>query len=89
VPGAEVDRLFAEARALAERTCDLRSLALLMNIYSNIKLNRGDVPDMVADGLEGVCVAKQTGDPVLIRAVHDLVIRKHAVLGGLAAAQEG
>jgi hypothetical protein len=89
MPDAEADALFAEARALAERTGGLRSLALLMNFYGAIKLNQGDVRSFVAHALESLRLAEQTGDRVLIGAVHDGVIWAHAVFGRLAAAEAG
>jgi class 3 adenylate cyclase len=89
VPDAEADALFADARTLAERTGDLRSLALLRAFYSTIRACHGDVPSFVAHGVESLRLAEETGDPVLIGAVHDNVIFAHAMLGQLAAAQEG
>jgi adenylate cyclase len=88
IPDAEADALFAEARALAERLGDLRSLALLTNFYCATKMSQGDAPSSLAYGLESVRLAEQTADPVLMGAVHDGIIWAHAVLGNLAAAQE-
>jgi hypothetical protein len=88
VPDAEADALFVDTRALAERTGDLRSLALLTNFYSSIKLSQGDVPSLVAHAIESLRLAEQTGDPVLSGAMHDNVIWAHAVLGRFAGVRE-
>ena len=88
MPDAEADALFAEARALAERTGDLRSLALLASAYSTIKMSQGDVSSYFAHGVESVRLAEQTGDSVLIGALHDDVIWAQTMLGRLAAAEE-
>src|SRR5262249_25012084 len=89
VPDAEADALFADARALAERADDPRSRALIENFYGSIKMNQGDSAALIAHASEGVRVAEQTGDPVLIGAVHDIVICSNALLGHFGAAQEG
>jgi class 3 adenylate cyclase len=89
VPDAEADALFTDARALAERTGDLRSLALLTSFYGAIKISHGDVPSSLAHAVESVRLAEQTGDPLLIGAVHDSVIWMYAMVGRFAAAQEG
>jgi class 3 adenylate cyclase/tetratricopeptide (TPR) repeat protein len=86
---AEADVLFAESRALAERTGDLRSRALLTNFYSSIKMSQGDARNMLAHALEAVRLAEQTGDPLLIGALHDFVITAYAHLGPLALADQG
>jgi adenylate cyclase len=88
MPDAEADALFAEARALAERTGDLRSLALLASAYSTIKMSQGDVSSYFAHGVESVRLAEQTGDSVLIGALHNDVIWAQTMLGRLAAAEE-
>jgi tetratricopeptide (TPR) repeat protein len=89
VPNAEADALFADARALAERKGELRSLAMLLAYYGAIKQNQGDVPSFIAHVFESVRVAEQTGDPVLIGSMHDQVIFGRALFGQLAAAEEG
>ena len=88
IPDAEADALFAEARALTERTGDLRSLALFVAFYATIKLSHGEISSYAAYSFEALRVAEQTGDPLLIGAVHDNVIFAHAALGRLDAAQE-
>ena len=88
IPDAEADALLAEARALTERTGDLRSLALFAAFYATIKLSHGEISSYAAYSFEALRVAEQTGDPLLIGAVHDNVIFAHAALGRLDAAQE-
>ncbi len=89
VPDAEADALFSDARALAQRTGEVRSLALLTGFYGSIKMSQGAVQSMVAHALEAVRLAEQTGDSLLIGALQDMVITANAHLGRLAAAQEG
>jgi hypothetical protein len=60
-----------------------------MNFYGSIKLTQGDVRSLLPYGLEALHLAEQTGDPVLIGAVHDGVIWPHALLGNFGAVQEG
>ncbi len=88
MPDAEADALFADARALAERTGDLRSRALLTGFYGVVKMGQGDVASFAAHSVESVGLAEQTGDPVLIGALHDNVIIAHTMLGRLDEAQE-
>jgi tetratricopeptide (TPR) repeat protein len=88
LPDAEAEALFTDSRTLAERMGDLRSVALVENFYSAIKISQADAPGAVAHAIESVRVAEQTGDPVLIGAVHDAVIWMHAMLGRLTEAQE-
>ena len=52
-------------------------------------MSQGDVRSQLAYGLESVRLAEQAGDPVLTGALHDNVIGAHAVLGRLAAVQQG
>jgi tetratricopeptide (TPR) repeat protein len=89
VPDAEADAVFAEARALAERTGELRFLATLEGYYGVIKQNIGDVRSFIAHVDESMRVAEQTGDPVLIGSMYDQVIFGRAVFGQLSAAEEG
>jgi class 3 adenylate cyclase len=88
IPDDEADALFAEARALAERAGDLRSLALLMNFYGTIKGAQGDLRNCVASAIDSLRIAEQYGDPVLTGALHDLVIWAYALAGRLAAVPE-
>jgi tetratricopeptide (TPR) repeat protein len=88
MPEAESDALFAEARALAERTGDVRSRALLTNFYSSIRMSQGDAQSMLTHALEAVRLAEQTGDPLLIGALHDFVVTAYAHLGPLSPADE-
>src|SRR5262249_55417023 len=84
----EAEVLFAEARALAERAGDLRSLALLVAAYSGIKQGQGDVPSFVALAFESLHMAEQTDDPILIGTMYDSVIWAHAIHGRFAKAEE-
>jgi hypothetical protein len=43
VGGSEVDSVFAEGKALAEQAGDLRSLAILFDLYGNAKGTAGDL----------------------------------------------
>jgi tetratricopeptide (TPR) repeat protein len=77
-----------EARALTERTGDLRSLALLVSFYAGTKGSQGDFPSYVAYCIEALRFAEETGDPVLIGAFQDGVIWAYAALGRFTAAEE-
>jgi class 3 adenylate cyclase len=80
----EAEAMFAEARALAERAGDLRSLALLENFYGTIKFSQGDLPGTVSHSFEAPRLAEQVGDPHLDR--HDA---GHGPLGGHDARAPG
>ncbi len=88
MPDAEADALFVDARAQAERTGDLRSVALLECFYGGTKGSQGDVSSFAAHTFESLRLAEETNEPVLIGAMHDSVIWAHMVLGRFGAAEE-
>jgi class 3 adenylate cyclase/tetratricopeptide (TPR) repeat protein len=65
VGGSEVDRVFAEGKTLAEQSGDLRSVAILFNLYGNAKGSAGDLRAYHEHASEALRVAERTGDPVL------------------------
>jgi len=84
----EAEVLFADARALAERAGDRRSLALLENFYGTIKFSQGDVPGTGAHCFEAARLAEQTGDPILIGTMQDMALWAHTMRGRLAVAED-
>ena len=65
VGGSDVDAVFAEGKRLAEQGGDLRSMAILFNVYGNARGSAGDLRAYHAHASEALRVAAQTGDPVL------------------------
>jgi tetratricopeptide (TPR) repeat protein len=64
VGGSEVDSVFTEGKALAEQTGDLRSLAILFNLYGNAKGAPGDLRAYHEHASEALRLAERTGDPL-------------------------
>ena len=69
VGGSDVDVVFAEGKALAERSGDLRSVAILFNVYGNAKGSAGDLRAYHEHSMEALRVAESAGDPVLAAAL--------------------
>jgi adenylate cyclase len=69
VGGSDEDLVFAEGRRLAEQSDDLRSVAILFNVYGNAKGSAGDLRAYHAHASEALRVAGRTGDPVLSAAL--------------------
>jgi class 3 adenylate cyclase/tetratricopeptide (TPR) repeat protein len=65
VGGAGVDLVFAEGKRLAEQSDDLRSVAILFNLYGNAKGSAGDLRAYHEHASEALRVAVRSGDPVL------------------------
>jgi class 3 adenylate cyclase/tetratricopeptide (TPR) repeat protein len=63
IGGSEVDSVFAEGKALAEQTGDLRLLAILFNQYGNAKGVAGDLRAYHKLAVEALRVAERTNDP--------------------------
>jgi adenylate cyclase len=64
-PADEVEALFAEGKALAERIPDLRPRSLLqMGYASYVGLSGGDITRWVLESREAVQLAEASGDPV-------------------------
>jgi adenylate cyclase len=64
VGGSEVDSVFAEGKALAEQTGDLRLLAILYNLYGNAKGTAGDLRAYHELASEALRLAEGAGDAV-------------------------
>jgi tetratricopeptide (TPR) repeat protein len=60
-----VDAVFTEGKRMAEQSGDLRSVAILLNVYGNAKESAGDLRAYHEYASEALRVAEQTGDPVL------------------------
>ncbi|MEE9280321.1 MAG: AAA family ATPase [Myxococcota bacterium] len=56
------DAVFAEGRVIAERSGDLRSLAILFNLYGNAVGTAGDLSSYRAHATEALRIAEQLGD---------------------------
>jgi len=69
VGGSDVDLVFAEGKTLAERSGDLRSVAILFNVYGNAKGSAGDLRAYHEHASEALRVAARTDDPVLPAAL--------------------
>jgi adenylate cyclase len=65
VGGSDEDLGFAEGKRLAEQSGDLRSVAILFNVFGNAKGSAGDLRAYHAHASEALRVAGRTGDPVL------------------------
>jgi len=65
VGGSDADLVFAEGKTLAEQSGDLRSVAILFNLYGNAKGTAGDLRAYHEHASEALRVAGRTGDPVL------------------------
>jgi hypothetical protein len=74
VGGSEFDSVFAqgvfaEGRALAERSGDLRSLAILFSLYGNAQGTAGDMRAYCEHATEALRLAERSGDPVIRAAI--------------------
>ena len=69
VGGSDVDLVFAEGKTLAERSGDLRSVAILLNVYGNAKGSAGDLRAYHQHSLQALRAAESAGDPVLLAAL--------------------
>jgi class 3 adenylate cyclase len=69
----ETAAVFAEGRALAERSGDLASVARLVGNYAVVRGNGGSTADFVAGGMEMVRLAEQTDDAGLKLAARFLL----------------
>ena len=65
VGGSEVDLIFTEGKRLAEQSGDLRSVAILFNLYGNAKGSAGDLRAYHEHASEALRVAGRTADPLL------------------------
>jgi class 3 adenylate cyclase/tetratricopeptide (TPR) repeat protein len=77
----EAAQLFAESTALATRSNDSRSLAILTAHYAGIKAAHREIDEYVRLSGEAVRIAEQTGDAALRAAVWPPLVRSH-LLGG-------
>ena len=69
VGGSEVDSVFAEGKALAEQAGDLRLLAMLFDLYGNVKGTAGDLRAYREHASEALRLAERTDDPVIQAAI--------------------
>jgi adenylate cyclase len=69
VGGSDEDHVFSEGKRLAEQSGDLRSVAILFNVYGNAKGSAGDLRAYHERASEALRVAGRTGDPVLSAAL--------------------
>ncbi len=65
VGGSDVDAVFAEGKRLAEQSGDLRSVAILFNVYGNARGSAGDLRAYHEYASEALRVVERTGDRVL------------------------
>jgi class 3 adenylate cyclase/tetratricopeptide (TPR) repeat protein len=67
---SEFDAIYAEGEALAERRGDLRSLAILKNVYGNvIGVGRGELQGYISGAEEALDLARRSGDTGLMLAM--------------------
>jgi class 3 adenylate cyclase/tetratricopeptide (TPR) repeat protein len=66
---AEIANTFEQARDLAQRSGDLRSLAMVLGMYAHARTIAGDVAASVDLHLESIRIAEQAGDPALRAAL--------------------
>jgi len=85
-PEEEAAPIFAEGKALAERTEDLRSLAMLTVAYAATRGLTGHVEDWAKLGFEALRLAERTGDRGLQLAVRPPPSYALFVLGRLPQA---
>lgn len=64
--GADADAIFAEGKELAERAGDLRSLAILLNLYGNAKGTAGDLRAYHEHASKALRLAERANDPVTL-----------------------
>jgi class 3 adenylate cyclase/tetratricopeptide (TPR) repeat protein len=65
VGATDADLVFAEGKTLAEQSGDLRSLAILLNVYGNARGSAGDLRSYHEYSAEALRVAELHGDSVL------------------------
>ena len=78
--------VFEEGRALANRTGDLKSLAMLLCGYSQVKDMQGEPDQALRHAMEALGLAEQTGDRGLKLVVHQALAASHAESGRLREA---
>jgi class 3 adenylate cyclase/tetratricopeptide (TPR) repeat protein len=82
----EARELFDEGRALATRSGDARSLAILTAHFAAINAAHGDIGEYVRLSWEAVHIAEQTGDGALRAAMRTPLVRSHLLAGRLREA---
>jgi tetratricopeptide (TPR) repeat protein len=82
----EAADLFTEGQALARQSGDLRSLAVLTNVYGVARGLAGDVKEYLQHTLEAARVAEQVGDAAVKLAVAVDLIYSHYLTGHLKQA---
>jgi class 3 adenylate cyclase/tetratricopeptide (TPR) repeat protein len=79
---AESEAVFAEGRALAERSGDRHALAWLVGLYGLMRNQLGgSATDYIRYGEEGAAIATETGDPALCAAIGTLAGFGHFFAG--------
>ena len=86
VPAAEAATIFAEGQALATRTGDLGTLAILLCGYSHVKDMQGEPEDALRHATAALDLAEQTRDRGLSLLVLQSLIASHAESGRLREA---
>lgn len=61
----QIRQAFEQAKALAERSGDVRSLAMVLGMYAYTRVLAGDAAAYVDMGLESVRLAEEAGDPAM------------------------
>jgi tetratricopeptide (TPR) repeat protein len=85
-PENQTATLFAEAKALADRLGDARSLALLEAAYSGALTSAGDIQGAVEHGLEGVRLAEEVGDESVKLALRVPLVYAYELAGRIEEA---
>jgi tetratricopeptide (TPR) repeat protein len=82
----EAASVFAEGRALAQRSGDLRSLARLLATYGNVRGLAGELEEYLKYGMEAARVADQTDDAALRVGCRAALVVAHYLAGRLREA---
>ena len=82
----EAERIFGEGRALAERSGDLRLLAVLVSNYGTVRGSQGHLEEHLERSVEAVRLADKTGDLGVQLALRQPVAFSHALVGKLSEA---
>jgi class 3 adenylate cyclase/tetratricopeptide (TPR) repeat protein len=82
----EAARLFAEAKALAERSGDTALLARLITVYATVRGTAGEVAEYLAHALEAARLAEHTDDLSLRFVLRYSQVYPHFLVGNLRQA---
>ncbi len=79
----EVQNIFLEGKALAERGENIHALHILTVFYAATKVSAGPVAEGLELGREALRLAEQAGDETLVRGAHSLLMFAYHQMGRL------